>query len=550
MIQKLQYLSPFFKSLIFLLLPLFYYLTGGMNYSQAGQMSILAFFTLITLFTWREVLETKRWLSVLLILVVLLLCIYSGLQVVLRSIFGVEQDDVVVIQALFNTNPGESKEFLAQYARYMVWPALTFFVFFAAYWKLFITSDGVYLKDRDLSAYKHYSKWAVLFTVLLIASHLNKTQRLFNPFFYFPYYHAKWQGEMDQSKLIQQQLAGTNLDKDLATMALKPGLVKNTVVLVIGESDGRNNWSLYGYERKTTPGLDRLKDKLLVLADVLAADGATVGSITKMLSQATLAKPNLWKTKANIITMAKRLGYKTYWLSNNGAAIRGAISVLAAQSDRPVFTNKGRSRGESSMDEVLFAPYQQALADRADKKLIIVNILGAHPAYNFRYPKAYNKFEYEFGDTVAKALFAQGRAPWAVAFRNMYDSAILYQDYVLSQLLERLRSRNDPNSSWLYIADHGQDVSHHNNYSGHNPKVKEMWEVPMLFWQPELAKGLTAETRKWQQRPYQADHLLHTLLGQLGISGTLYDEKHDILSERFDRRAAPPRLIGKVPYDQ
>ena len=101
MIQKLQYLSPFFKSMLFLLLPAFYFLTGGMNYSQAGKLSILSFFTLITLFTWREVLETKKLFTGLLIAAVALLCIYSGLQVILRSIFGLQQDDVVVIQALF-----------------------------------------------------------------------------------------------------------------------------------------------------------------------------------------------------------------------------------------------------------------------------------------------------------------------------------------------------------------------------------------------------------------------------------------------------------------
>ncbi len=72
----------------------------------------------------------------------------------------------------------------------------------------------------------------------------------------------------------------------------------------------------------------------------------------------------------------------------------------------------------------------------------------------------------------------------------------------------------------------------------------------MLFWQPDLAKTLAVDKLQLEQRPYQADQLLHTLLGQLGISGTLYDEKHDILSRGFDSKAAPPRLMGKIPYDQ
>ena len=547
MIQKLQYLSPFFKSLFFLLLPLFYYLTGGMNYSQAGQMSILAFFTLITLFTWREVFEKKRWLTGLLTLATALLCIYIGFQVILRSIFGVEQDDVIVIQALFDTELGESREFVQQYARFMIAPAVISAVFFSAYWALLIKSDGVYLKQRDASAYKHYPKWAVLFTLLLIASHLNSTQRRFNPFFYFPHYHSKWQTELAAAEHLLKQLKNTASDADLASMVVSSETKNRTLVLVIGESDTRKNWSLYGYERPTTPMLQKMRDKLLVFEDVLAADGATIGSITKMLSQATLAEPSLWQSKANIITIAKRMGYKTYWLSNNGSANRGAISILATQCDVTVFTNRGRSRGEGSMDEVLFGPYGKALGDPASKKLIIINLLGAHPAYNFRYPKSYAKFEYEFGDKVAKALYKKGRAPWAVAFRNMYDSAVFYQDHILSQLLQRLMDRAAPNSAWLYIADHGQDVSHHNNFSGHNAKVREMWEVPMLYWQSE---PLLVAKPQLAARAYQADHLLHTLLGRLGISGKLYDERRDILSSGFDNKADLPRKMRNVPYDR
>src|SRR5512133_3800890 len=105
--------------------------------------------------------------------------------------------------------------------------------------------------------------------------------------------------------------------------------------------------------------------------------------------------------------MAKKAGYKTFWISNHGTR-SGIISLFASHADVVEFTNRGGSRGEGSLDEVLMPSFEQALDDPAPLKLILVHMLGGHPAYNFRYPKAYARFD-GVDDSVSRELKNQGR---------------------------------------------------------------------------------------------------------------------------------------------
>jgi len=512
---------PIVKGLLFALVPLVYYLLDMLNYAQAGKSGLLGFFVLTSLFYWHSLYPKKTWLVYAIAFATTLIYGFMVFQAGLRDIFGVEQDSIIVIEALFNTNAAESTEFLQQYRFQLIKHLTLLLVCIVAY--LWLTLR--YLKHVR-HTHNQRALWigCITFTLLTILLHANPTARRANPLFFFPIYYQQWADELAQTKQYSQYIA-EHASQGLASMKAVDQQ-PNTVVWVIGESDTRNNWGLYGYARPTTPHLSALKKELQVFDHVKAADGGTVGSITKMLTPATVAQPNLWKEQPDIITIAKQAGYKTFWLSNQATDERGVMSIFANHADVQVFTNQGTARGEGSFDEVLFAPYEQALADPAPQKLIIVHIMGAHPAYNFRYPEAYAVFDGVTDDTVAQALEAQGRAFYAITFRNQYDNAIRYQDDVLAGLLTRLQASKPTRASWLYIADHGQDVSHHDNFSGHNQKAAEQWQVPMLLWQTPQLQQAPVST------PFQADIIDHTVLGLMHIQGKFYNPSLDILSPK------------------
>lgn len=547
MLQKSRSISPALKALFFTLIPLAYYLLEKLNYSQAGKAAVLGFLTFGALFYWREIAVKRRGLlTFLLTLSLFILTLYMGFQATLRDVFGMQQEDTVVIQSIFSTDAEETREFFIQYYNFILVHVLLFALSFSGYWLLFIRQGQ--FKVYAPGSLKRHIVLASLFTFLLVAIHLNPTARRYNPLVYFPYNYLKWQSEVAMAGELHEKFAQLKTDPQLNSMHLREGLGKKTVVFVIGESDTRSDWSLYGYARNTNPELGKHKPELLVFDDVLAGDDGTIKSITKMLTPATQEEPDLWQSKPSIISIAERLGYKVIWVTNQGKERQGIISLLAAQSAQTVFTNMGRSRGEGSLDEVVLTPYEEALNDPAEKKLIVVHILGGHPAYNFRYPKSFNQFEDVYDDATAQQLSQQGRAPWAIAFRNMYDSAMLYQDHVLSQLLTRLKQRNDPDTAWLYIPDHGQDVAHNTNFSGHNGSVKEMWEVPMLFWAGANFNYRGIDPATLTRRPYQADVIDHTMLGLMEIAGDYYDPALDIFSDRYDAQKIVPRHLRGLKY--
>ena len=533
MLERLNRLEPSLKALTFCLYPLVYYWLDILNYSQAGKAGVLGFFTLATFFYWRELVPRRRYLTILLILGMVIFAVNVAFEASVRDIFGMQQDDVVVIQSIFSTNTDEATEFFIQYGRYIGFHAAVVLVFCLLYWLLFI-KDG----NDSRSRREHKSSTRLIFvtavvTFLLVAVHFNPAMRRGNPLYYFPHYYLIWQRDLAQARDFQKTLADTVNDKNLQSMHLLPGVQARTVVFVIGESDTRNDWSLYGYPRDTNPELARLQDGLLIFRDTYSGDGSTIGSVTKMLTPATMTSPDLWKTRPTIVTMAKKLGYKVIWVTNQGTENRGIVSVMASLADDVVFVNKGGSRSEGSFDGAVLGPYDQALDDPAEKKFIVVHILGAHPSYNFRYPENYARFENDFDDKVARELKNKGRSSWAISFRNMYDSALYYEDHVLAQLLSHLESRQTP-AAWMYISDHGQDVAHNTNFSGHNRSVRQMWEVPMLVWSSADFDASPVDPAKLIQRPYQADVIDHTILGLLGARGDYYQPQLDVLSANYD----------------
>ena len=201
-------------------------------------------------------------------------------------------------------------------------------------------------------------------------------------------------------------------------------------------------------------------------------------------------------------------------------------------------------RGEKvPYDEIVLPLLETALRDPEPRKFIILHLLNGHPAYYFRYPKSFAKFN-DIDDEVTKNLKAAGRAFWAISMRNCYDNAILYSDHVLKQSLDICRASGQ-RLAWIFVPDHGQDAAHNTNFSGHNARARTQYEILMIYWRSQSFPAPTVDRAALRARPYQTDVLDHTLLGLLNISGDYYDPRGDIFSESF--KPASRSLRGK-PY--
>jgi len=534
----------------FLILTL-YWAMEWLNFVQVLKSAFLGVLSILTLSSWtlRDGRESRtgRFLNLLVVFSFLAIC---GFNSFLRDVFGVAQDDLIVVEALFNTNGGEASEFILQ----NIWPLakhLTVVILAAIfYWFLLVWRPSLFRMSSGTLAADSRAKVrttripAVVLTLLLLLVHLNPTMRKEDPLLYFPIRHAKWERYVERARVLQEKITDSvSTDSSLSSMSYE-GSGPRTVVFSLGESITRLNWSLYGYLRTTTPELESLGPRLVRFTDVITTLGSTVGDIRLIMGPATRAHPDLYMTTPDIVTIARRTGYKTFWITNHSTDMTGALSIIANHADVTVNVNRGGSRGEGSYDEVILPELEKALDDPAPRKLVILHLLQAHPAYYFRYPKPFALFN-NADDEVTRALKSEGRSLRARKMRDYYDNAILYSDHILKATIDLCDARKEQNIAWLYIPDHGEDVAHYSNFVGHNTRVPAMFEIPLLLWMSDRFPLDLPENEILEDRPYQTDLMDQTILGLMGIEGDYYDPARDILSPEFK---PSPRFIGQKPY--
>ncbi|AMQ84431.1 phosphoethanolamine transferase CptA [Pseudomonas glycinae] len=318
-----------------------------------------------------------------------------------------------------------------------------------------------------------------------------------------------------------------------------------TLVLVIGESTNRQRMSLYGYPRKTTPELDKLKDQLSVFDNVITPRPYTIEALQQVLTFADEENPDLYLSTPSLVSMMKQAGYKTFWITNQQTMTKRntMLTTFSEQADEQVYLNNNRNQNAAQYDGDVIEPFNKALADAAPRKLIVVHLLGTHMSYQYRYPPSFDKFQDRNG-------VPAGVRDDQVPTYNSYDNAVLYNDFVVSSLIKDY-AKSDPNGFLLYLSDHGEDVfdsvGHGTLGRNENKPTAPMYTIPFMAW----ASPKWRETHNWNftgdlSRPYSSSHLIHTWADLAGLSFDELDRSKSLVSDSFKPR---PLLIGN-PYER
>ncbi len=444
-----------------------------------------------------------------------------------------------IILAIFQTNGGEAAEYVISHLNFgwalsSLLTAAVFFIFFKALSALKIRE----FKGRF---------WVSLLMFPLTGALLLEAAPRYD---FLAGYVLRFTGRQLQQFKIYREKA---LERQEKLNALPPLKLKATAdgtepggiyVLVLGESENRDRMSAYGYGRPTTPALLKrvTEDPVhaLLFKNAYASFPQTVPALSYALSPKNQYRAGELTEGYSLIELAKKAGFKTYWLSNQRkfGIYETPITVMSQGCDTQLWLNaSSRMYGVFPDEELIkrlpsFEEVQNAFA--------VIHLMGSHQRYKERVPLARKTFS--GGDPTEDA----------------YDDSVLYTDFVLSGLLRKFSSL--PRfKALVYMSDHGEEL---NGVFDHNPTkfsfdmVRIPFEIEVsdafISAAPATYKSLKANLESFWTNDLLFDVMV-MLMGiedaprfeeKLSLCSPLYQESADSLTTMHGevKLSADPRL--------
>ena len=306
---------------------------------------------------------------------------------------------------------------------------------------------------------------------------------------------------------------------------------KSLTVLVVGESARAENFGILGYDRDTTPTLDK-EAGLIAFTDVHSCGTETAVSVPCMFSNMGRKDYDASKAKneEGLLDVLKRAGIDVIWRDNQSGC-KGTCDRVTLQ-DVSNLKDPALCANSECRDEILLQGLQSFI-DHLDKDTVLVlHQMGSHgPEYFKRYPK-----EYEHFTPVCESNALNNCSRESIV--NGYDNTLVYTDHVLSSLIDVLRSNQDKvDTAMLYLSDHGESLGEYNLFLHGTPYMlapEQQKHVAMLAWfSDNYQKAYSVDTHCLQMsrdKPLSQDNLFHSMLGLLEVKSKVYQPDLDMFA--------------------
>ena len=433
---------------------------------------------------------------------------------------------------IFTTHTAESKEYFSQF---ISWQIVVICIIYLLIGIFLIIKSG---SNHALSIKKHRFLFSLSVCIVLACISLQYLSQTIPSIEFYKSKILFWAENQKFQKEIE-------LRKDLKmeVECLLPDSTNHVFVILLGESTSSCHMSLYGYFRETTPLMDAVKDDLFVYTDVITPDNHTFAAMQKILTFANHENPEYYRQKPSVMEMFKTAGFHTYWVSNHALLTKwgGSYGVIAAEAEHLYDLNPLKAT-----DEVVLPALDEILHDSIQgNKIIFIHLMGNHHAYNCRYPKEYNYFNYkERGD-----LTADFRTASMKKTIDEYDNSIRFGDFIFADVMEQLKAYQS-SSYLLFFSDHGEEVHDTREAAGHfmTNVYPCQTQIPFVFWCSDAYKESMPEIVFDTTRPYSIENVIHSLSTLSGFRYKDYQPDKSIFSTEY--KVPEKRMVGNEDYDR
>ena len=310
------------------------------------------------------------------------------------------------------------------------------------------------------------------------------------------------------------------------------------IVLITIDALRADHLSCYGYERETSPNIDRIAEKGIVFKNVIAPSSWTAPSMVSLFtsvyplnhevvhgfmprSRKNIYQQDAFSDKLTTLTeILKSHDYTTFGISSNHNLTRGT----------------GFARGFDYFQYENFIPADRAneivyswenAIKKSEKYFLWVHYYDPHHPYHARFPwiKDYTSeeliYQLDLTNKTWKELWALvptlKKDPEARAcLVALYDSEINYVDLYVGKLTQKLNLDN--NTLIIITSDHGEEFLEH-RFIGHGHNLyQESVNIPLVIKVPSSSE------KKVIEKHVNLVDIMPTILDALNINPPLQTE--------------------------
>lgn len=361
------------------------------------------------------------------------------------------------------------------------------------------------------------------------------------------YFHCSIMKDSDRLAKTMSELADVSSD-----------FTSKKIVLILGESFNKYHSSLYGYTLQTNSLIERERNNLYVMTDVVSPHNATSKCLRKLFSFSNQDSDVYWADTPLFPALYKAAGFKVALLSNQESKessnnLWNSINNCLVSEETIPYQYDYINKQVYNLDMELVKEYESKLVDvwASVPQLVIFHLNGQHVNYNERYPE--QNVAYNFKDYQARTDLNEAQKEVVMH----YDNATHYNDKVVSSIIDLFRNED---AVIIYLSDHGDEVYDYRDHFGrsHEPiitlgRAKYQYEVPFMIWVSDTYKEnhpiLIDKIASAVDKPFMTDDIPHLMLDLAGISSMWFEPSRSLVNEQYN--ANRKRLLedSKQDYD-
>ena len=350
------------------------------------------------------------------------------------------------------------------------------------------------------------------------------------------------------------------LAKTLAGISnVSSSFTSKNIILVLGESFNKYHSSLYGYTLPTNLSLEKERNNLYIMTDVVSPHNATSKCLRKLFSFSNQDNNLYWAETPLFPTLYKVAGYNVTFLSNQESKelsdnIWDSMNNCLVNDLTIPYLYDYINSSIYKFDMDLVREYEniRTKVKENQPKLVIFHLIGQHSDYKTRYPETdiiFTQKDYltrkDLNDTQKNDV-------------AHYDNATKYNDKVISSIIEIFRNED---AIIIYFSDHSDEVYDYRNFMGrsHEPIISKgramhQYEVPFMFWVSDKYKkthpDIIKKIENSVNRPYMTDDLPHLMLELAGIKSEWFEPSRSLINDQYNINRKRLLEDSKQDYDE